>query len=83
MKTIEEYKQFCNLIGVNPKRIFIDSNGTVVTQFHSKKHQLRYAKEIHKYFNKIGFTGSLDTEGKSDLADWEVNAYSEFNAVRH
>lgn len=83
MKTIEEYKQFCDSINVNPSRIFIDSNGAVLVQFHSKKHMTRYAKAIHKHYTDLGSAGSLDLEGKSELADWEKNAYTEFNAVRH
>jgi hypothetical protein len=80
MKTIEQVQDFCKSIKVNPNRVFFDSNGTAIVTFHSHKHQQRYAKAISKHFEKLGYTGTTDFEGKTDLADWETNAYNEMEA---
>ena len=80
INTIEQMSDFCESIKVNPQKIFFDSNGTVLVSFHSKKHMVKFAKAIDKYYREQGSAGSLDLEGKSDVADWETNAYLELEA---
>ena len=80
MKTIKQVQDFCKSIKVNPNRVFFDSKGVVIVSFHSKKHQQRYAKAVHKHMSQLGYDGSLELDDTSDLADWEINAYNEFDA---
>lgn len=86
METIQEVQDFCKSIKLNPKRIFIASNGTVLTEWHSKKQSLRYAKEINKYYTKLGSTHigpEITDVTTTDLEDWEQIAYAEMLAPRH
>jgi predicted mannosyl-3-phosphoglycerate phosphatase (HAD superfamily) len=80
MSSIQEVKDFCKSIKVNPAKIFIASNGAVVATFNSSKHQTRFGKEMQKHWTKLGFKVQKQPD---DLVEWEVTAYNEMFATRH
>ena len=77
MNTIQEIKDFCKKIKVNPAKIFIDSQGCILVRFHSKKHSDRYEKAIHKYLDNLGYKPGKGPEG------WDDRLIAEMNATRH
>ena len=86
MKTIQQIQDFCKSVNLNPKRIFIASNGAIMTEWHSQKQALRFNKAFDKHLNSKGSVNvgpnDIDATG-TDLEDWEQIAYAEMLAPRH
>lgn len=84
MKTVNDIIEFGRTINIDidPKQVFVDSQGAFSVKFDNMFTQQRFATAIAEFFRKQNYLGDLDLTGESEVADWEKRHYIERNKAK-